>query len=228
MASIGIITALQSEADCLGSLENNKNVTHSVAGIGASAATRTAIEFCNKECSGLISFGYAGALNSIYQSGCLAIGSSVSNGPNIFNTSSVWLRNLTSLIELEKNISFHATSFFTPPSPLITKSQKVAQAQKGDWGAVDMESYAIAEVASKNGLPFLIVRAILDELNTDIPAGSANMIAPNGRQKSLTVFYEILKKPSDFGKYLKLARAKFNADITLRRAAALIGRCRLG
>ena len=228
MASIGIITALQIEANCLSSLAHEQNVIHAVSGIGPDAATRTAIELCSKGCRVLISFGYAGALNSTYRSGSLAIGLSVSNGVKTIDASSVWLNQFIQLIEQEEKILLHTTTFYAPPSPLITRPQKVSHAQRGNWEAVDTESYAIAEVASKNGLPFLIVRAILDELDTDIPAGSANMIAPNGRQKSLTVFYEILKKPSDFGKYLKLARAKFNADITLRRAAAHIGRCSLG
>ena len=181
---------------------------------------------CGEECKGLISFGYAGALNSGYRSGALAIGHSVSNGFKAIDTRSVWLTNYIRLLNQEENLSLYNTTFFTSSSPLITRPQKVAQAQKGGWGAVDMESYAIAEIATKHSIPILIVRAILDELDTDIPAGGANIIASDGRQKTLTAFYEVLKKPTEFGKFLKLARAKYKADITLRRAAPLIGQCR--
>ena len=82
---------MKSEANCLGTLTKKKDVLHIVSGIGPTAAGRAAKELCSRGCSGLISFGYAGALNSSYRSGVLAIGYSVSNGNSTFEVYSDWL-----------------------------------------------------------------------------------------------------------------------------------------
>ena len=227
MPAIGIITALYSEASCLGSLVNRKNFIHKVSGIGASAASKAAAGLCGNGCAGLISFGYAGALNSLYQSGALVIGHSVSNGLKTINTSSQWLTDFLEIVEQENTIALYNISFLTSSKPLTSRSQKSAHALRGNWGAVDMESYVIAEVAVEFGAPVLIVRAILDELDTRIPEGSTKIIDPKGRQKTISTIFELLKHPSDFGKFLSLAKAKTRADMTLSRAAALIGRCGL-
>ena len=227
MSSIGIITALKSEANCLGTLTKKKDVLHIVSGIGPTAAGRAAKELCNKGCSGLISFGYAGALNSSYRSGELAIGHSVSNGYNTFELYSEWLTDFINMVKNNNTPPMHMTAFLSLPAPLNNKHQKVNHAQNGSWDAVEMESYAIAEVADKHRIPLLVIRAILDELDTMIPEGAANTIDAKGQQKTLATFYELVKIPSDLRKYLELAAAKSKADKTLSRVAALISRVNL-
>ena len=227
MSFIGIITALQSEGNCLGTLTKKKDVSHIVSGIGPTAAGRAAKELCSKGCSGLISFGYAGALNSSYRSGVLAIGYSVSNGNSTFEVYSDWLTDFINIVKNDNTLPMHMTAFLSLSLPLNNKLQKITHAQNGHWDAVEMESYAIAEVADKNVIPILVIRAILDELDTMIPEGAANIIGAKGQQKTLATFYELVKKPSDLRKYLELAIAKSKADKTLSRVAALISRVNL-
>ena len=227
MSSIGIITALKSEANCLGTLTKKKDVLHIVSGIGPTAASRAAKELCSKGCSGLISFGYAGALNSSYRSGVLAIGYSVSDGNSTFEVYSEWLTDFVNMVKNNNTLPMHMTAFLSIPAPLNNKLQKVSHAENGGWDAVEMESYAIAEVANKHRIPLLVIRAILDELDTIIPEGAANTIDAKGQQNMLATFYELVKKPSDLRKYLELAAAKSKADKTLSRVAALISRVNL-
>ena len=227
MSSIGIITALKSEANCLGTLTKKKDVLHIVSGIGPTAAGRAAKKLCSKGCSGLISFGYAGALISSYRSGVLAIGYSVSNGYNTFEIYSDWLTDFINLVKNDNTLPMHMTAFLSLPASLNNKLQKVSYAQNGSWDAVEMESYAIAEVADKHEIPLLVIRAILDEFDTMIPEGAANTVDAKGQQKSLASLYELVKKPSDLRKYLELAAAKSKADKTLSRVATLISRVNL-
>ena len=121
----------------------------------------------------------------------------------------------------------HMTAFLSSSAPLNDNLQKKSHAQNGSWDAAEMESYAVAEVADKNGIPVLVIRAILDELNTMIPEGATNTIDAKGQLKTLASFYELVKKPSDLRKYLELAAAKSKADKTLSRVAALISRVNL-
>ena len=90
---------MKSEAICLGTLTKKKDVLHIVSGIGPTAAGRAAEKLCSKECSGLISFGYAGALNSSFRSGALSIGHSVSNGYNTFEICSDWLTVFINIVK---------------------------------------------------------------------------------------------------------------------------------
>ena len=219
---IGIITALKSEANCLDAIKNERDILHMVSGIGPSAAGRTANEICKKGCNGLISFGYAGSLNPTYRSGALAIGHSVSNGYQTIDIDSDWLNKLTKKLRYENLHTVHMTSFLSSSTPLNDKLQKVSNSQNGKWDAVEMESYAIAEVAAKYGIPVLIIRAILDELDTAIPKGAINIIDAKGQQNKVATFYELVKKPLDLRKYLVLAAAKSKADKTLSSVAAFI------
>ena len=131
------------------------------------------------------------------------------------------------IVRNDKTLPMHMTTFLSLPAPLNNKLQKVSHAQNGSWDAVEMEGYAIAEVAIKYRVPLLVIRAILDELDTMIPEGTANTIDAKGQQKTLATFYELVKKPSDMRKYIELAAAKSKADKTLSRVAALISRVNL-
>jgi len=226
LALIGVITALQTEANSLGLLADEKDVLTIVSGIGAEAATRSASSLCQHGCSGLISFGYAGALNSSYKTGTLLVGNSVSNGHTTIDLGSHWLNKFTDAVREECQLPFHLTPILTSAFPLINKYQKTTQTTKGHWGAVDMESYPIAQVASKYRIPTLIVRAILDELDTDIPESAMRMIDLNGKQKVLPTIYQIAKKPYHLVRYFQLAKARKKANETLGRVAPIVGRSR--
>ena len=219
-----MITALQSEAASLGNLLNNKNVVHRISGIGPTAAKNTSNELCVNGCSALISFGYAGALSSILQSGTLVIGHSASNGKKTINIQSALLNKLHLILDQEMKVPIYRAAFLTTTSPLLTKMQKTDYNPDGNWSAVDMESFAVAEVAKQYGVPILIIRAILDDLDTIIPAGTTKIIDAKGRLKLFPTIYAVSKNPIDLQYFLKLAVARSKADRTLRRAAAIIAR----
>ena len=227
MASTGIITTLQTEANCLNALITKKNIVHRVSGIGPTAARISASQLCFNGCNSLISFGYAGALSSQYHSGTLVIGHSVSNGKNTININSPWLNEFNELMDKEKTFSIYKAAFLSTPSILRTRVQKTSHNPDGEWNAVEMEGYGIAEIARKHGIPVLIVRAIVDELDTIIPKGTENMIDINGKQKTLATFLELIKTPSDLKQYFILAKAKSKADKTLRRVATIVAQSSL-
>ena len=222
MAFTGIITALQSEANCLKALITKRNVVHKVSGIGPTAAKYSASQLCYNGCNCLISFGYAGALSLQYHSGALVIGHSVSDGKNTIDINSPRLQELGKLISKEKTLSIHEAAFLSTSLALRNNNEKISHNPDKEWDAVEMESYGIAEIAKEHGIPVLIIRAIVDELDTIIPKGTENMIDVDGRQKFSTTFLELIKTPSDLKRYLKLANAKSKADKTLRRVATII------
>ena len=76
---IGIITALQSEADCLSRSPKYPDVLNFVSGTGSVAAARASSQAIEAGCDMLVSYGYAGALDPALRAGDLLFGLSVSN-----------------------------------------------------------------------------------------------------------------------------------------------------
>jgi adenosylhomocysteine nucleosidase len=72
-------------------------------------------------------------------------------------------------------------------------SEKQALGEVSGAIAVDMESAAIAKVASAAGIPFLLVRGVSDRVGDDLPMDFNVWFSSFG---SLRCFLQIMKKPS--------------------------------
>lgn len=76
------------------------------------------------------------------------------------------------------------------PIPLLTRVAKERAARSFSAVAVDMETMAIASVASSYQLPFACVRAVLDPLEVELPAD--DLIEPAGGRLRPTALLRIL------------------------------------
>jgi len=85
---------------------------------------------------------------------------------------------------------------------------------------VDMESRAVAEA----GLPFAIMRAVVDPAERILPASALAALRPNGRINSLALVGGLLRRPREIGVLFALARDNAAARESLSRAAAAVGR----
>ena len=154
------------------------------------------------------------------------IGTSTSNGIESIDLNSVWFDKLRSILEQDQLNNFEFTKLLTLNIPLTTREQKLEKYHNGGWGAVDMESYSIAEVANQHNVPVLVLRAILDDLNTKVPSSSTFLISPEGGLQTPKVLCEILKNPVDLFNYLILARSRLKANKSLSRVTPIISKCR--
>ena len=85
--------------------------------------------------------------------------------------------------------------------------------------AVDMESAAIAELASANNIDFLVVRAIADDADTGIPEAVLKHTNTLGRPDPLPFLFSCLKKPGQIKELFKLAKCYKQALKTLKQIA---------
>jgi adenosylhomocysteine nucleosidase len=87
---------------------------------------------------------------------------------------------------------------------------------KGSTGAVgvDMESAAIGEVAQGHGLSFLIVRAISDGVNEDLPVDFNLFLKPSGWFFGVM---HIMTTPRSWKGFLALYRHSKQASLQLTR-----------
>ncbi len=84
---------------------------------------------------------------------------------------------------------------------------------------MDMESHAVARVASKAGLPFLVLRAIADPAHRAVPISAVGGLGPDGHTRTLAVLGNLLLRPWELPDLLRLSRDMRKGLRTLRRVA---------
>ena len=85
--------------------------------------------------------------------------------------------------------------------------------------AVDLESGAVARVAEAHALPFIIIRAICDPAERDLPPAALLALGPNGAINFRRVLGSVLTKPGQISGLLALARDAAEARRALIRLA---------
>ena len=111
------------------------------------------------------------------------------------------------------SIAYSSGAILTSPRVLATGAEKRRAKESTGAIAVDMETAAIAAEAAARGLPFLAIRAVLDELDDEV-VGAA-MADASGKVRPLAATSFLLRNPAAM---LKLPRMIRN----LSRATAAI------
>ena len=78
-------------------------------------------------------------------------------------------------------------------------------------------------VAEAHRLPMIVVRAVLDDVGTKLPAFVKSAVTAEGTPDYARVFTGALLKPWDIKKLVGLARLNRAAHRTLRRVAPILG-----
>ena len=227
MSRIGVITALQSEADCLGGPFNPTDLLSFVSGIGSAAASRSASQAIEAGCDVLVSYGYAGALDPALRAGDLLIGRSISNKETTLEIDRGAVHQLISKIEKTNDVPVRLSLLYAASSIVKSTAQKSDLRRKGGWDAVDMESFAIGCAAQRHGLSFLIVRAIADTADVSLPDSLSKIVDERGAIRRATAMWEMLKNPLAVTTYSGLAKAQKKADRSLRCVAPLLLQTRI-
>ncbi len=80
--------------------------------------------------------------------------------------------------------------------------------------AVDLESWAVAQVAARHELPFAVLRAVCDPAQRSLPRVALAAVGPEGRVRALRMLAALLVHPADLPGLVALA-----ADSALARHA---------
>jgi hypothetical protein len=86
-----------------------------------------------------------------------------------------------------------------------------------------MESGAVARAARDAGLPFAVLRVVIDAAGRDLPPAAITAMAPGGGIDAGGLARELWREPRQIGGLLNLARDAAVARRALGRAAALLG-----
>ena len=227
MTGIGIVVALDAEARTLRDVRRwrgrserlDGRTTVIVAGIGPAAATGAAQALVDAGAAALLSWGVAGGLDPRLRPGAIVLPAEILGpGGERYPTSLAWRererRRLAGRgpVVCEGAILSQGTAIADP------RTKHAAHRASGAV-AIDMESAAIAAVASSRGLPFLVVRAIVDTASDELP-GAVVDASRSGQPDPWRLFAGLVRSPGDLGALLGLAGRFRIARRALAAAAA--------
>ena len=218
----GIVVALHQE---LGTLTTQKIVKGQCvfltktlvlvySGAGESNAEASAKLLIAQGATRLISWGCAGALSAVLQSGDLVLADTLitAEGETIA-VNADWHQHVKAVLEklaCESKFALRCGVLLESKTLVSTSHDKQHKHQQTRAIALDMESVAIAKVAQYHALPFLAIRAIADPVTMDLPKAVSHALNEQGDVQLGKLLKYLLWHPSE-SKGLLILGQQFNA-----------------
>jgi adenosylhomocysteine nucleosidase len=161
----------------------------------------------------LISFGFAGGLDPALRAGSLLV-------PRAIMTDEQ--RVLTDPELSERLGGASIPLLLDAPDVVATAAAKATLFAATEAAAVDLESGAVARVATEHGLPFAVLRAICDPAERDLPPAALIALDRHGAIGLARVLGSVLAHPTQLPALLALAADAAAARGALRDAVARI------
>ena len=204
MSRIGIVTGLRSESalvlNALAAELPRPPIMVQCRGPGPERAARAAEILVNAGCTALMSFGLAGGLAPLHGTGTLLLPRTILRLPagpasEGLAVDAHWHQALSS--RFRRDLSSRLST-----GPLVSTADVIdtAEAKKklhdllGAAG-VDMESYYVAEVAARQGLPFVALRMVMDPVGQTIPAPLRAAMSEDGEVNLRHGLLALLRAP---------------------------------
>jgi hopanoid-associated phosphorylase len=212
---IGIVVGLPQEAAILKRVLRAATPPVACAGATPAGARRAAAEIVGRGAGALLSFGLAGGIDPDLRPGDVIVGAGVV-GPDgrMHETDDALARHLCAALD-SLDCGWSAGLVAGVDRVVATVAAKQSLAARTGAVIVDMESRAVAEA----GLPFAILRVVVDPADHAIPASVQAALRSNGRFNPLVLIGGLLRRPGEIGALRALARDNGAARAGLRRAA---------
>ncbi|WP_430390021.1 purine and other phosphorylase-like protein, family 1 [Dyella sp. 20L07] len=195
-----------------------------LSGMGQDAARQAATGLIDAGATALAVFGVAGALAPGMRTGTLFCPSVVIDARgHDMETAAAWRASLSRRLSEAHLPLVTGGSLLSLPSPLLSAADKTAMRAHHQAMAVDMESAGVAAIASERGLPFVILRAIIDEQDDNVPAELQAGIDAWGRPLPMRMLATLWHHPRLLGELPGLAARMGKAMRVLRAAARAAG-----
>jgi adenosylhomocysteine nucleosidase len=217
--AVGVVTGLRFEARCLRGLQ----LSIRYSGGSAERARAETAGLVANGAAALVSFGLAGGLAPDLRAGDLLLPETVCTpAGGSASTDRAWRERLDARLTAH-GLRVRGGPIAGSDRVIASPGEKRALLAATGAAAVDMESHAVAVVASARGLPFLVLRAIADAADRAIPQTAIETLRPDGNIRALAVLGGVIRQPGQLFALLRLARDTAAALRTLRRAAVLAG-----
>jgi len=151
------------------------------SGPGAARAGAAAKRAIDSGAQLLVSWGLAGGLGAAVVPGTVVLPRRVlEQGAAPLSVDTEWHARLTALAGEH---ALDCGDLLTVAAALESPAAKRAAAQATHAVAVDMESAAIGAVAARAGVPFVVLRVVVDALDDSLPPGSEGWIDARGNRR---------------------------------------------
>jgi adenosylhomocysteine nucleosidase len=211
LSAAGVVAALEAEARTLGKLARRADGIRvlkdgtlvAVSGMGGPAAARAARALIDAGAAALVSWGMAGGLDPALAAGtiCLPL-RVVAEGGAAFPTDTHWREALGAAVAARCTVASGA--LFTSSHSIDDVAGKAAAFVRTGAVAVDMESAAVAQVAAAHGIPFAVIRVIVDTAADELPQAALAAVH-GGTIRVSRLLPAIVKRPGDVAALMRLA-----------------------
>jgi nucleoside phosphorylase len=171
-----------------------------LTGVGLGSARRAMEAVMDSSYSVCISSGFAGGLKPASAVGDLLVAESVRTTAD----SGALQCNPEFVAEAEESGARRIETLLSAEAVVSTATQKAALADIAD--AVDTESYAIVSAAQRFNVPAVVIRAVSDSFEQDMPMDFSEAISEDGRVRMGTVLREVAAHPSALPGLIRLGR----------------------
>ena len=230
MSALGIVVAVTGEARSLvkQSVANGELIRLpdgamlTVSGIGPKRATMASRALLEKGAIALLSWGSAGGLSPDLFPGSLILPKTViASNRSLYHVDATWHRGLCN--QLKGCVDFRTDPMAESTTVVCTPAEKAVLFRETGAIGVDMESAAVATVAKEAGVPFIVVRAVADTVDTPIPKNTLNAVDEFGRLRFLKLVRGLVHHPTEVFALVRVGQNYHAAQKTLAAVARLTG-----
>jgi hopanoid-associated phosphorylase len=217
---LGVVVGLPQEAAILRRALGKATPLLACAGAQPMRAAQGAADLSAHGAKVLLSFGFAGGLDLSLRPGDIVVGAGVVGiDGKMRETDDALAQRICAALD-ETDCRWTAGLVAGADQAVATAAAKQALAARTGAVIVDMESHGVAAA----GLPFSILRVVVDPAERALPACVLAAVDPSGRVNLVPLLAGLLRRPREIGPLLALARDNGPARASLRRAAAAAGR----
>jgi adenosylhomocysteine nucleosidase len=168
----------------------------------------------------VISWGLCGGLDPRLRPGDLILGAEVVSEGRITTDEAVTSSLAQRLIDAGARVSVERVAGAS--SPVSTAHAKAELRVASGAGAVDMESPAAGRFALERRKPFVILRAVADPADRDLPPLIFRAVSSDGRIRTAAVLGGLIRSPGQLAGLVAAARDSRAAFGALRRCRGLL------
>jgi len=170
---------------------------------------------------GIVSFGVAGGLDPMLESGDVIIATEVVAGSARWQTASALKRNLVATPGLDRKRVVEGI-LAGSENIVVSRHSKAELRRTTGAAAVDMESHIAADYAAENGLPFAALRVVADPASRTLPAVAVSALKPDGKIDPWKVLRGVARRPHAIPDLMRTARDFNRAIAGLRGCRGLL------
>lgn len=217
MPRIGIITGLISEQAAFAAVMAGSDAPHFRLSGARPARARSGVEaLIGLGVDGILSFGSAGAVTPVHRPGDLLVGTSVMDDEGArYTADDGWSGRIVSMTGASP-VNIAGLDY------IANTEDKIRFAGQG-IAAIDMESHWAGQLAGEAGIPFAVLRAVVDPDGFDIPAYALDAVRSDGSISLLPIVAGLVTQPWTIGRLLDLNSYNKRAMARLSGAARVLG-----